>query len=315
MPKRSRGPRANRQGSNALGSVRFFAFTDDDARHASQVDPGNVEGYKSDDPPAVGTVGHRIGGGSFCRRAPLTRTCLEVDVPTTKISTSSGDVARPRFRSLARTRHRPTPCPSGRVTVIGVVTGAKWVVAPYGPVYEQRRNLTVKDDRGFTVNGTTAAKFLETHQIGDSIEFVADIRPKGGDDPSFGWFTKPKRVNPLSADVLAMLTTRPQHDWSIADRLGASFKKTDAALKELHRSDQVARTKRHGFVHWALTDEVDRSIAKLLRDDPRMPDREVARRLDLHVNTVRNRLHGGRLFVVTMRPRQWDRRGDCHNKR
>jgi Winged helix-turn-helix DNA-binding len=216
--------------------------------------------------------------------------------------------SRPRFRSSALPRSRPPRCPSGRVAIIGAVLWVEEVEV----VYRQTNGINfvrdawrmrVRDNRGFEVLGTVP-KFLLGIKRGGSVEFVATVKPSK-DDPSFGFFSRPRPANALRERVFAVMTTRPTSTHKVTKLVGAAtMKNVRMNLDELHRSGLIVKVPSG----WKLADEKDQAIAKYINDDPSITDVEIARRVDLHPQKVRARLRNGRIGPVTSRAERRKRR-------
>ncbi len=82
-------------------------------------------------------------------------------------------------------------CPTGKMVVTGVVVKTDLYENDYGV----RDVMTVKDDRGFLVWGTSPRAF--TIDKGDHVTFSATVTPSNG-DAKFGFFKRPTKTNVLS---------------------------------------------------------------------------------------------------------------------
>jgi hypothetical protein len=79
-------------------------------------------------------------------------------------------------------------CPSGKVTIEGVVISTKFVDGYYGCQYK----MTVESNDGYRVFGTVP-KSLDNVEKGNKIRFVATIEP-APNDKHFGFFSRPKEA-------------------------------------------------------------------------------------------------------------------------
>jgi hypothetical protein len=96
------------------------------------------------------------------------------------------------------------PCPSGKVTVTGSIVSVKRVLDEFrstrwATAYKSK--ILVQDDRGFRVFGSlptaAAVAVSEREDIrGMRLSFTCDVEPKN-DDPTFGFFKRPTKVNIL----------------------------------------------------------------------------------------------------------------------
>ena len=83
------------------------------------------------------------------------------------------------------------PCPAGKITVTGTVLKAYTKDTAYG----SRKVMVVQDERGFKVWGSNTMQA----NLGDTVRFTATVEV--GDDPTFGFFTRP-----TNGEVLAEAT-------------------------------------------------------------------------------------------------------------
>jgi len=78
------------------------------------------------------------------------------------------------------------------ITITGIIISTKVIEGMYG--YEHK--MLVEDDRGFRVWGTIPSKIDGCEAHGDKITFIANIE-KSTDDPSFGFFKRPRKAQIL----------------------------------------------------------------------------------------------------------------------
>lgn len=90
-----------------------------------------------------------------------------------------------RERLWAAEKEAALPCPTGRVTIIGVVLKTELRPSMYGEVLK----MTVKSDDGFMAWGT-APSGLGTIERGAKVTFVATLIPSETDS-KFGFFKRP----------------------------------------------------------------------------------------------------------------------------
>lgn len=89
------------------------------------------------------------------------------------------------------------PCPTGRVTINGVVLSMKEQENQYAPGTIWK--MLVKADQGFKVWATIPAAAVSSTERGSRISFTATLRPSQG-DPCFGFGSRPV-VHPLGVHV------------------------------------------------------------------------------------------------------------------
>lgn len=81
------------------------------------------------------------------------------------------------------------PCPTGRVSITGIVLNTKYVENDFTG-YETLKML-VRDNRGFKVWGTMP-RSLDAN-VGDSVTFTANLEASCK-DPQFGFFKRPTKA-------------------------------------------------------------------------------------------------------------------------
>lgn len=97
-------------------------------------------------------------------------------------------------------------CPTGRVTITGIILKTKWHDGFYGSTLK----MTVKDDSGFLVWGSAPTRV--NLEAGDRIQFKASVEPSD-DDPKFGYFKRPTNA------VVTPAKPAPLTDAEIADQV------------------------------------------------------------------------------------------------
>lgn len=118
------------------------------------------------------------------------------------------NITRQAARDAARAAEatRPTmPVPAGHaVNITGNIVKVEVKDNPYGR--GGRRVMTVRDDRGFKVQGTVPTALTDeialSELTGRRVRFTADIKP-GDRDPAFGFFARPARAEILDPTAAA----------------------------------------------------------------------------------------------------------------
>ena len=95
-------------------------------------------------------------------------------------------------RKAAEAALPTTPVIEGRIPITGTVLSVKWQENGYGG----REVMTVRDDRGFKVWGSTPSGV--TVDRGNIVAFVATVT-KSDRDESFGFFKRPTKAEVLNA--------------------------------------------------------------------------------------------------------------------
>jgi len=105
-------------------------------------------------------------------------------------------------RETQRATELRTPCPTGRITLAGVVVSTDIKFTEWGNRQQARHVVTFRDDRGFTVWGSApVVEFVDNHglkggerpSVGDRLTFTATLEPSNRDE-CFGFFTRPTKV-------------------------------------------------------------------------------------------------------------------------
>lgn len=86
-------------------------------------------------------------------------------------------------------RENATPCPTGKVEVVGKVSSLRWVSNEYGDTLKMR----VITDAGWAVYGTVASSIIDDIEQGDIVRFCASVTPSDNDE-LFGFFKRPTKA-------------------------------------------------------------------------------------------------------------------------
>lgn len=97
--------------------------------------------------------------------------------------------------AAARTQERATriAAQAGRQTIKGEVLSVKEREGDFGTIFR----MTVRDERGFVVNGTVPAAILMDTQAGKTVEFTATVKVSAGDE-TFGFYARPAKASVLA---------------------------------------------------------------------------------------------------------------------
>lgn len=99
--------------------------------------------------------------------------------------------ARKTIREAERADEVRTPCLTGRIQIAGVVVATDIKENDFGI----RCVMTVKDDRGFTVWGTTPSSLEPS--VGDRVQFTATVE-RSDRDECFGFYSRPAKASLLA---------------------------------------------------------------------------------------------------------------------